>query len=574
MEVMSKKSKQQGTLQSVQERLFTEYTFTLVAVAVICQSALALHAPASQVANITSLLTIGLGVALVIMLSLKTSKSRQLLVLGVSLFTWMAMLIFYIPLTSPYYGVNFLIVLLAARSLDARITLLTGGLLVVAVEAGVFRRVQNYGDFSLLIEPALQVGLLVLVTLVTATIIVRAEQQDNPAHARLVLLERERLQALINSMADAVITTDRSGFVVLYNGAALELLDINLSLEGKPLGNYVKLIDKKGNPVDIFELAKASRTYYVSRDLSLSLTDNEVIKLYLSISPVRIGYESGGAHGYVILLRDITKEKSLEEERDEFISVVSHELRTPIAIAEGDISNAQLLTKKGADMEKVAKTLQQAHDQVVFLAAMINDLSTLSRAERGKLEVSPEELDPNEILKSLTDNYTKEATDKGLELIVQSDSNAPRFVSSKLYVQEILQNFVTNSIKYTASGSVTVTAKPHEKGIVFTVSDTGIGISKADIKHVFEKFFRSEDYRTRETSGTGLGLYVTKKLANLIGATLEVESELNKGTTFSIIIPSVKGSAATQTQVSQPTSMPAAPAQDSSTDVSTLPPNL
>lgn len=570
MGLMSKKSKQEGSLQSLQERLFTESTFTLIAFGVICQSALALHAPTSQIGNSTAAITLALGAALVGMLAIPSSKGRQYLVLGVSLLAWMLMLALYIPLTSPYYGVNFLIVILAARLLDARLTMLAGAMLVVAVEIGVFHRVRNYGDASLLLEPALQVGLLILVTLVTSTIIVRAEQQDNPAHAKLVLLERERLQALINSMADGVITTDRSGFVVLYNGAALELLDLNVSLENKPLKNFMHLIDKGGAPVDVFELAKSAKTYFVSRDLSLVLSDNESIKLYLSISPVRIGYESGGTHGYVILIRDITKEKSLEEERDEFISVVSHELRTPIAIAEGDISNAQLLAQKGEDMPKITQTLQQAHDQVVFLADMINDLSTLSRAERGKLEVSPEEIDPSTVLKALATSYGEEAKQKGLQLTTNAEPGVERFVSSKLYVQEILQNFVTNAIKYTNEGSVTITAKKHPKGVIFAITDTGIGISKTDLKHVFDKFFRSEDYRTRETSGTGLGLYVTKKLANLIGATLEIESELNKGSTFSVIIPSLSKPS---TQPA-PSSAAGPAAQDSASNVTPLPPNL
>jgi len=113
-------------------------------------------------------------------------------------------------------------------------------------------------------------------------------------------------------------------------------------------------------------------------------------------------------------------------------------------------------------------------------------------------------------------------------------------MSSKLYVREVLQNFITNAIKYTETGSVAITAAPAKNGVVFSVTDTGIGISKGDQEKVFDKFFRSEDYRTRQTNGTGLGLYVTMKLARILHAEIDLRSKLNKGSTFSIFIPNLQ----------------------------------
>ena len=110
--------------------------------------------------------------------------------------------------------------------------------------------------------------------------------------------------------------------------------------------------------------------------MRLLYQDSSTINLFISIAPVRLGYGQSGAQGYVIVLRDITREKSLEEERDEFISVVSHELRTPIAIAEGSVSNAQLLAEKAGSSTQVKDALQQTHSQINFLAGLINDLST------------------------------------------------------------------------------------------------------------------------------------------------------------------------------------------------------
>ena len=101
----------------------------------------------------------------------------------------------------------------------------------------------------------------------------------------------------------------------------------------------------------------------------------------------------------------------------------------------------------------------------------------------------------------------------------------------------MLQNFITNAIKYTDKGSVTLGVRVKNKAVEFIVSDTGIGISKTDLKHVFEKFYRSEDYRTRETSGTGLGLYVVQKLARKLATKITATSRLNHGSSFSFSLP-------------------------------------
>jgi PAS domain S-box-containing protein len=354
-------------------------------------------------------------------------------------------------------------------------------------------------------------------------------------------LERERLTSLINSMADGVIATDENIQVVVYNGAALNILDVNSLMTGKPLRDVLKIIDKNNQPVDVHELVTQSKTSTSSRDFKLLYPDGSNINLYTSIAPVRLGYGQEGRRGYVILLRDITHEKSLEEERDEFISVVGHELRTPIAIAEGNISNAEFIVQKsGSNLSGVSEALKQAHDQINFLSSMVNDLATLSRAERGKLTVEVEDINTHELIEELSRNYSPQAEAKGLELKTDIDPNLELLKSSRLYVREILQNFITNAIKYTETGHVTIGARVKDKGVEFYVQDTGIGISKGDQEKVFDKFFRSEDYRTRANSGTGLGLYVTMKLARLIHAEIDLDSEINKGSTFLIYIPNLQ----------------------------------
>lgn len=354
-----------------------------------------------------------------------------------------------------------------------------------------------------------------------------------------ILLERERLTSLINSMADGVLALDQDCKILIYNGAALNLLDLNISLQDKNISKVIKIIDENNNKIDIKKKILQLKTQFTSRDFSLAYIDGSKINIYLSVAPVRLGFGKGGSEGYVVMMRDITREKSLEEERDEFISVVSHELRTPVTIAEGNLGNVQYLAEKTGLNDQIQKALQKAHEQIIFLSGLINDLSTLSRAERGDLKVDKDPINPHELVEDIAYNYKDAVLTKNLKLKTDLDPHLKIFKNSELYVKEILQNFVTNAIKYTEKGSVTISAKQMDGGVLFEISDTGIGISKTDKEKIFDKFFRSEDYRTRESSGTGLGLYVTSKLARLIGAKISLESNINKGSIFSIFVPSL-----------------------------------
>lgn len=350
--------------------------------------------------------------------------------------------------------------------------------------------------------------------------------------------QREALLTIINGTSQAIFTVSAGGIIRIYNAALLSLMDTNQSLSGRKVDDVLTLYGKTGEPVSLFELMKES-SHFERDDLSLRFTEGDEVRLHLSVNKVQSAFSPhrrSGDEGYVCIARDVTKQKSLEEERDEFISVVSHELRTPVTIAEGTISNVQYFLQNGADPAKLVPSLKDAHEQIVLLASMINDLGTLSRAERGTGDTF-EDIDVKELAETVYKSYVASAAKKGLVLNLDLGPKLGTLKTSRLYLEEILQNFVTNAIKYTAEGTVTIQVKRVPSGVEFAVKDTGFGISKADLKHIFEKFYRSEDYRTRETSGTGLGLYVVTKLMHKLGTTVDVNSRLNHGSTFSFVLP-------------------------------------
>jgi PAS domain S-box-containing protein len=354
---------------------------------------------------------------------------------------------------------------------------------------------------------------------------------------------QKRLRTLINSMTESVLVLDKNGFVRLYNAAALALFDTNNSLEGKRPADFAKMEDEKGNEITINDLLPDSPNPLARNDIVLRYSKEDTAALSLTVTPLRTSFGQGDNYtGYILTMRDITREKSLEEERNEFISVISHELRTPVTVTEASLSNALILHDKHGGDEEVKKTLVTAHDQAIYLANMLNDLSTFARAEKGTLELNLEEISPGDLVVQLENEFHNEAEVKGLHVESKVIDGLPEnLVSNRLYIREILHNFITNGIKYSDTGTITISVQPLEDGsIMFSVSDQGIGISVGDQKKVFNKFFRSEDYRTRSRNGTGLGLYIVRKLAKLLQAKISMTSELGKGSTFNLKVPDLR----------------------------------
>lgn len=357
-------------------------------------------------------------------------------------------------------------------------------------------------------------------------------------------LQRDRISTIVNNLTDAVISTDMDGIIRVYNAASLSLLDTNISLNGHHIDEILPLVDRKNNPVSLFKDFQKAKTVVKRDDLYSVFDDEEKIRLEVTYSPIRSSYSRSKKtethDGYIVIMRDITKAKSLEEERDEFISVTSHELRTPITIAEGTISNVQVMMEHPDITNDMLKdSVDTAHDQIVFLANMVNDLSALSRAERGVSDKT-EDIDIRELAHKLHDKYSDDAKEKKLRLDLDLAPKLGNIHVSKLYLEELMQNFITNAIKYTKKGSIKIIIGQKDDVVTFSVKDTGIGISKTDQLKIFDKFYRSEDYRTRETGGTGLGLYIATKLAHKLGTTIHLTSRLNFGSLFSFTLPVTK----------------------------------
>lgn len=352
---------------------------------------------------------------------------------------------------------------------------------------------------------------------------------------------KNRVLTIINSLSDAMLEIDQTGKIELFNASAINLLNTNQSLIGQNVSDLLVLQNLEGTTFNLTDELKKIKTNTERDDLIL-VVEGEILRIRLNILPIRKTFSpenSAEKQNFAIFMRDVTKQKTLDDEREEFISVVSHELRTPVAIAEGAISNLQVMLSKNMPLKQIQASADLTYQQINFLASMINDLSTLSRAERG-VGAHIEVIDTEKLAHDLFLKYQKQTEEKGLALNLDIANNLHKVETSRLYLEEILQNLIVNAIKYTKEGSVTISIKNSKNSVCFAIKDTGIGISKKEQGKIFGKFYRSEDYRTRETGGTGLGLYVSEKLAQKINTKIQIASRLNFGSTFYFSLPKVK----------------------------------
>lgn len=427
------------------------------------------------------------------------------------------------------------------RSYGRRGVVISATILFVSAVFDIYRSIQlSLSDTA---DSMLMIALIVVASLAMKIALrAQATQQQVLERSRAQAdLERYRVSTLMNNLAQGVLSVDSKGIVRMYNAAALSILDTNGSPSGSHIDDIFKARDADNKPLRLSSLMKRHKFTEVYDDIYYKYAD-DTARLEVSITPIRVGRQQSKLdidQGFILMLRDITKQKNLDEERDEFISVVSHELRTPLTIAEGTLSNIEAMYDKGVEApDRIRPALKAAHSQVVFLSKMVNDLSTLSRAERGVAD-TPEIINIDEMLATLYSEYSKQAQEEGLHFNLDVKHRLGDVKASPLYLSELLQNLLTNALKYTKEGSVTLAASRHKDTITISVIDTGIGISKADKDKIFMKFYRSEDYRTRETRGTGLGLYVALKLARKLDTTIDLKSRLNHGSTFSITLKTI-----------------------------------
>ena len=384
----------------------------------------------------------------------------------------------------------------------------------------------------------------------------RQKTDDNTSSLENKLSAVEsKSDVVINAIDDGVLAISKDGNIELINPSAQQIIGWD---QGDALGlnwkSVLKLVTSDGKDVEELEnpIAQSlSKNQPTHNDKLFLLTSSEK-RILVSIVSSPVGTEG---EGVIVVFRDITKEKAEEREQAEFISTASHEMRTPVASIEGYLGLALNPATAHID-EKARDFITKAHESAQHLGRLFQDLLDISKVEDGRMKNNPKIINVNEFLKDIFDGLATKANEKQLNYIFMPDiidegkekSLQPIFYANidPDHFREVVSNLIENAIKYTPSGEVVVNVTGDDKQISISVKDSGIGIPAEDIPHLFQKFYRVDNSDTREIGGTGLGLYLSRRLAEAMSGNLRVESKYKEGSTFYLEIPRMSSSEAKQ----------------------------
>jgi len=333
------------------------------------------------------------------------------------------------------------------------------------------------------------------------------------SYARVQTSQRE-LETLLNSMQDAVVAVDVDGRIQWANRSLDRLL-----LRAPRLN--APLIDSVRDPDFLAAIQKAARDQIVTSARSNTIASGRTFDVTAAPMP------GGGA---VAVLRDLTETERMEKSRRDFIANVSHELRTPLTSIQG---YTETLLDSPISDNHVREFLEIIRKNSARMSRLTEDLLTLARVESGEQRFDMQRVSAEELLQDALESFREVARSYGVELVIENSVSAGRVHADREAIHQIFSNLIENALKYAASGKkVILGAHAAASGVEFYVRDFGPGISSEHLPRLFERFYRVDKARSRESGGTGLGLAIAKHIVLAHEGTIRAESELHHGSTF------------------------------------------
>jgi two-component system phosphate regulon sensor histidine kinase PhoR len=334
----------------------------------------------------------------------------------------------------------------------------------------------------------------------------------------------------LSAMHDGLLVVDVAARIVLVNETFRLLFLLREVTVGAPLLDAVR-------NAELHQLILETLRDGESRQRELAVVAAPMnSERWLEVSVVPMRDEGDRTDGAVVLFHDITELKRVDQLRRDFVANVSHELRTPLSILRGYIET--LLGSPKTGREELVGILQVMERHSKRLGALVDDLLTLAQLESVNSDLHLNEVDLSVLFGRVVRDWEKKLGDKRLKVIVDLPPESPILQADETRLQQVLYNLLDNAVKYSrVNGEIRLGAERRGDEMAVSVSDNGVGISKADLPRIFERFYRADKARSRELGGTGLGLSIVKHIAQLHGGRVETESELGTGTTVRVIFP-------------------------------------
>jgi two-component system phosphate regulon sensor histidine kinase PhoR len=345
---------------------------------------------------------------------------------------------------------------------------------------------------------------------------------------RLLTEERNRSDTILRSMVEGVAVIEPGQKIAFCNDAFCHAL----GLTGVPCaGRLLVEVTRQAGLLDTFQRALQER-HEVTGEIEMSTTPPRTFAV--TAAPVQMSSTTG----VVLVLHGITDLRKLERMRRDFVANVSHEFKTPLTAIQGFAET--LLEGALEDTQNSRRFLEIIRDHAVRLSRVTSDLLKLSLIEAGRMELEKRAVVVSDLVQACVETVRLKAERKGVALSAESAGDLPPLLADASRLREALLNLVDNAVQYTPSGGrVSLKAARVGDSLVIAVSDTGIGIPRAEQGKIFERFYRVDDARSREAGGTGLGLSITRHLVEAHGGRVELQSEVGRGSTFLLILPMV-----------------------------------
>jgi two-component system sensor histidine kinase VicK len=356
-------------------------------------------------------------------------------------------------------------------------------------------------------------------------------QESLIAKLRLAEERSAILAAIVDSSDDAIISKDLNGIITSWNRSAERLFGYT---QDEMIGlSILKLIptDRLQEEPEIIAKIKAGQRVKHFETKRLTNQGN-LIDVSLTISPVI--NPAGKIVGISKIARDITDKKLEEQRKNDFIAIVSHELKTPLTSMRSYVQLALRKARDRADAFTIS-VLDRADNQTRKMTTMIQDFLNLSRLEEGKMSLNCTDFSLAEVMKEIVEDAITLAPSHHISY----EPSITAFIKGdREKICQVLTNLIGNAVKYSPERStVTIKCETEDDQVVFSISDQGYGIGPADQLRLFERFYRVRDDRQHHVAGFGIGLYLVAEILKLHGSEIEVQSELNQGSTFSFSLP-------------------------------------
>jgi two-component system phosphate regulon sensor histidine kinase PhoR len=336
-------------------------------------------------------------------------------------------------------------------------------------------------------------------------------------------------QAILGAMLDGLVVIDENRRIQITNPAFARLVDRDGIEAGQSLLERLRSTALERAVTETLSAGEPQRE-------SLRITRRSGENIELEVSAVPLREKSNRVRGAVLLFRDITQLRRVEEMRRDFVANVSHELRTPLSIFRGYLETLLENPKQPpAELLRIFEVMEKHSNRLNLL---VEDVLSLAQLEEPKTRLTFTEIYLPDFLAAILRDWQKRFDAKLLHSSLDVPDDLPVISADENRLQEVIYNLLDNAVKYSQpEGTIRLSAMRTDDSVRLAISDEGVGISRRDLPRIFERFYRADKARSRELGGTGLGLSIVKHIAELHGGSVEAESELGRGTTISVILP-------------------------------------